>query len=256
MIRLIKKTVNGSLALAGLKLVRRNAATDPEKQLSAGLRCHGVTLVFDVGANKGQFASRLFKAGYQGRIVSIEPLSDAHAKLAIAAHNNSNWIVAERCVIGERAGETTINVSKNSVSSSVMPILDLSMEMVADTGYVAAEKVSMRTLDSIAERFVSPGEVVFVKMDTQGFEWNVIEGGLNTLANAVGVLCEVSLVPLYEGQRLWSDVTTRLETLGFRLWAMQPEFSDPKTGRALQMNALFFRPVEHSAGMSKADAHS
>jgi len=53
---------------------------------------------------------------------------------------------------------------------------------------------------------------------------------------------ELSLVPLYEGQRLWRECIERLEAEGFLLWALQPVFVDPATGRTLQWDGLFFRP--------------
>lgn len=240
-VKLVNKLVNGALGLASLKLERCNVVTDPELQLLAGLSLHKVSKVIDVGANKGQFASSLFKAGYKGEIVSIEPLARAYEELVSAAKDNENWFVAERCVIGDSAGEATINVSENSVSSSVMPMLDLCSEMAPSASYVGAERVQMRTLDTVALSYIKQGQAYFVKIDTQGFEWSVIEGAPVTLSGAVGVLCELSLVPLYEGQKLWLEVVTRLEAMGFSLWAVQPVFSDHNSGRALQMDAIFFR---------------
>jgi hypothetical protein len=57
-----------------------------------------------------------------------------------------------------------------------------------------------------------------------------------------GIQIELSLVPLYESQRLWRECLERLEEEGFVLWALQPAFVDPATGRVLQCDGLFFRP--------------
>ena len=56
-----------------------------------------------------------------------------------------------------------------------------------------------------------------------------------------GILCELSLVPLYESQRLWMDMIQRLESVGFTLWAIQKGFTDSRDGRILQIDAIFFR---------------
>ena len=61
------------------------------------------------------------------------------------------------------------------------------------------------------------------------------------MAGASGVLCEMSLVPLYENQHLWRDVIDRLEYLDFTLWSINQGFTDNQNGRALQVDGLFFR---------------
>ncbi len=80
-----------------------------------------------------------------------------------------------------------------------------------------------------------------VKIDTQGFEWQVFDGAAETLRNAQGVICELSLVPLYEGQRLWRDIIDRLEGEGFTLWALLRGFTDSRNGRSMQVDAVFLR---------------
>jgi hypothetical protein len=81
----------------------------------------------------------------------------------------------------------------------------------------------------------------FLKVDTQGYEWEVLEGATATLPRIRGILCELSLVALYEGQHLWMDVVQRLGQQGFCVWAIQPGFTDPRDGRTLQADAVFIR---------------
>jgi hypothetical protein len=61
------------------------------------------------------------------------------------------------------------------------------------------------------------------------------------LKRAQGVLCELSLVPLYHEQRLWRDIVDRLDQQGFMLWALQKGFTNPKTGQSLQMDGIFMK---------------
>ena len=66
-------------------------------------------------------------------------------------------------------------------------------------------------------------------------------GATETLDNAKGLLMELSLTPLYDGQHLWRDIVDRLESLGFILWTMMPAFSDIKSGQTLQFDAIFIK---------------
>jgi len=98
-------------------------------------------------------------------------------------------------------------------------------------------------LDELLQTYLSTRRAAsyFIKIDTQGFEWQVLDGASEALKNAKGVLCELSLAPLYEGQRLWRDIVDRLEGEGFTLWALLKGFTDNRKGRSLQVDAVFLR---------------
>ena len=66
----------------------------------------------------------------------------------------------------------------------------------------------------------------------------------STISRAIGIICELSLVPLYNNQHLWREIIDRLEKEGFILWALQKGLTDPKTGQSLQMDAIFVRKDE------------
>ena len=226
---------------AGWDLHRLTPSANPAVQLKRALDWVDINLVFDVGANVGQFGCGLRAGGFDGEIVSFEPLSSARAQLIRNAKADVKWVVHEQCAIGDRDGEIEMNISGNSVSSSVLPMLESHSDAAVDSAYVAQEVVPVVRLDSVAERYRRSGSNLFVKIDTQGYEWQVLDGAEETLKFAKGVLCELSLVPLYEGQRLWRDVVDRLESEGFSLWALQRGFTDPRTGRSLQVDAIFLR---------------
>ena len=117
-----KRLVRSLFLRAGLDIHRLTPASDPYAQIHAAIKANEIDLVLDVGANAGQFASALRAIGYGGPIVSFEPLSAAHAKLTAAAKGDSRWTVHPQCALGDRDGETEINVAGNSVSSSVLPM--------------------------------------------------------------------------------------------------------------------------------------
>ena len=179
--------------------------------------------------------------GFSGKIISFDPLSTAHAQLTKVASRDSVWLVHSRAALGNRDGEIDINISGNSVSSSILPMLDAHITTAVGSAYVATERTPLIRLDSVADQYLVSASRLFIKIDAQGFEWQVLDGAAETLKRAQGVLLELSLVPLYDGQHLWREMIERMESEGFTLWAVQKGFTDPRTGRSLQVDGIFLR---------------
>lgn len=238
---MIKSLVKTALLGAGLELRRYNPAYSPDAQLANVLQRLAIDTVFDVGANTGQYAGLLRKIGYLGDIVSFEPLSEAHDELTGASASDPKWHLAPRMAIGAEDGEIQINIAGNSVSSSVLSMLDSHADAAPQSRYIGQEKVPLHRLDSQAPRYLSPGSRLLLKIDTQGFEGAVIDGAPETLARAQAVQLELSLAALYDGQLLLEQVIAKLRGLGFEIWTLWPGFADPATGRLLQIDAILVR---------------
>jgi len=213
-------------------------------QLMKTLAEHRINLVFDVGANAGHFGRFLRDAGYLGRIVSFEPLSAAWNLLRKASYNDPHWEAAPRTAIGSQNGEIEINVAQNAVSSSILPMHTAHVVAAHESKYIGVERVPLRRLDSVAAAYIQPHSVAFLKVDTQGYEDQVLKGAESILDRIVGIQLELSTVPLYAGQLLYDDFFALLKPLGFELWAVCPVLVDPQSGRLLQLDATFFRCTE------------
>lgn len=237
----MKQLLKTLIRATGYDLHRHTPSSSHASQLSFALLNHNIDLVFDVGANTGQFGRVLRANGYNSTIVSFEPLSEAHAKLLHQASTDKAWHIFERCAIGDFTGSVDINIAGNSVSSSLLPMLEAHSSAASGSAYVGQERTAIWTLDAIAESYLARCHNPFIKIDTQGFEWQVLDGAPNTLRHARGVLVELSLVPLYKGQYLLRDMIERLEQLGFSLFCIQPGFTDPRSGQTLQVDGVFFR---------------
>jgi len=236
-----KRLIQKSMHKFGWDIHQFNLNSNSSLQISKALDYFNINIIFDIGANTGQFSSELRAFSYKGEIVSFEPLSDAYLALTKNSTHDPSWKVHPRTAIGDLDGEITINISGNSQSSSVLPILEAHTSAAIDSTYIGSEKVAISRLDTISPTYLSSSSRLFIKIDTQGFEWNVLNGAEETLKHAQGILCELSLVPLYEGQRLWLDIIHRLEGEGFTLWSVNQGFIDYENGRTLQIDAIFFR---------------
>ncbi len=226
----------------GYDLVPRGAPDPATANLAALLDSHNVDLIVDVGANEGQYATRARNAGYRGGIVSFEPVSEAHGKLSAAAQGDAKWTVAPRMAIGDRDGEVAINVSNRTDMSSVREIDQRTLEALPKSFMVGQEQVPMRTLDHALGEVGVAGDRPFLKVDTQGYEAQVLDGAPDLLGRVVGVQLELSLIPNYEGEALYLDLLNRLAGLGFEPFMVLPGFFSRTLGRQLQFDVVAMRP--------------
>ena len=237
---LIKKIFN----VAGLEVYRLQPHSDPGIQILAGMKKVQTNIILDIGANTGQFASEMRRKGYEGKIVSFEPLEGARKKLLQHSSKDANWIVHEKTAIGDNNGFVDINVARNSVSSSILDMLDAHSDAETNSIYIGKEKTPISTLDSVADIYLDELSNCFLKVDTQGYEWQVLDGASSILKKSKGIICELSLVSLYDNQHLWIDIIQRLEKEGFILWSLIKGFTDKRDGRSLQVDGVFLKKSE------------
>jgi hypothetical protein len=76
----------------------------------------------------------------------------------------------------------------------------------------------------------------------QAFEKQVLTGGGSTVnEHVIGMQLELSFIPLYEGSMLIREALDLVYSLGFVLTGLLPGFTDPRDGRMLQADGIFFR---------------
>ena len=226
--------------LAG-QIVRFPADRSFAHQRVTVLRRSEVQLVLDVGANGGQFAAEIRAYGYQGKIISYEPLTAPFQRLALRAAHDADWEVVQTA-LGATPDTTVMNVAANmGASSSILPMLQAHTKAAPHAGYVGQETVQVQRLDDlVGDR---PAALrTFLKLDVQGFERDVMRGGEATLEKIVGLQIELSLQPLYEGQMLYAEVLDWARAGGFALVGIEPGLVDHQSGVLLQADALFVRP--------------
>ena len=237
----LEKIIRRLARRAGIDIKRYRATDTEHGRVVAMLATHKITTVLDVGANIGQYALALRETGYLGDIVSFEPLPAAHQKLAATALKDPAWQVAPRMALGSRKSTATLNIAGNSVSSSLRPMLAAHAEAAISSAYVGHLNVAVERLDAVVGNYIDDSSKIFLKIDTQGFEDEVLDGATALLPRIAGIQIELSLVPLYDGQRLYEALLERMRALGYELWGLSPGFFDARTGRLLQFDGVFFR---------------
>ena len=170
-----------------------------------------IDIVLDVGANVGQFGKSLRASGYRGKIVSFEPIPSVHKILAEKASADGNW-ETHNFALGEVATETTINVTDYSTFSSILP-QTMAATQFDDTATVThAEAIKVGTLDDCCP--VLTGNPL-LKIDTQGYERQVLEGARHVLPKMKAILMELPIIRLYEGVWQFHEAIEFMAEIGF-----------------------------------------
>ena len=210
-----------------------------ELEIEQLLKYLNIKTVIDVGANQGQYAKAIRIGGYKHRIISFEPLKEAFEKLRKVSSKDPMWEVYNMG-LGNSDGETTINISANSVSSSILEISDTLIEAAPQATYVGSQPIVIRTLDSLFKELNIAPENIFMKIDTQGFEKYVLLGGRATLPSIKAIQVEMSVQHLYKDEDLYYQISDFLYQEGFRLIKIVRGLTK-SDGELLEFDGVFMR---------------
>jgi len=188
-----------------------------------------IDCVLDVGANVGQYHDFLRdKVLFEGPIVSFEPVSRHVALLQERARHDPDWHI-EPYALGAEDGSLTINVM---VSDQFSSFLEPDNSQVHDYDGLNVpchtETVAVKTIDSILpvlrERhgFKRP----YLKLDTQGFDIEVLEGSRQSLPGIPALQSEASVIGIYKGMPGYMDTIRYLGGRGFDISGLYPVSRD------------------------------
>jgi FkbM family methyltransferase len=177
-----------------------------------------VDCVLDVGANIGQYANLLRrKVGYQGTLISFEPQPSLFRNLDERASNDKAWHV-EALAISSEDGAAQFNVSYGSEFSSLSKSIDQNQKRFygADAIYQTIE-VRTETLETALRRLKRDlnFERPFLKLDTQGFDHNIIMSSVHIMNEFIGFQTELSVLPIYESSFNYIEAIKIYKDLGF-----------------------------------------
>ncbi len=212
------------------------------EHLAAVLARNSINLVLDVGANKGQTGMRLRRIGYHGRIVSFEPVGRYFGVLASRAKEDPNW-QCYQLALGSRDVEDVINLARHSVFDSFLSPSDYSADHFReDSEIVDTEVVQVRRLDTVIADCIrgldSPR--IFLKLDTQGFDLEVVAGASGSLQHVIIVQTELSVKPIYKSMVGYLEAMHRLNALGFEITGLFPVNRDSKL-RVIEFDCVLVR---------------
>lgn len=207
------------------------------------LELYRVTCVVDVGANRGQYASALRRAGYAGHIVSFEPVPETFAQLRDAAAGDPRW-TAHAYALGREDGETELHVVPGTLSSA-LPATRFGARRYERLRRPRTETVPVRRLDGLLDEVLPPGDArsrPYLKLDTQGFDLEVFAGLGERARDFVAMQSEVALVRIYEGMPRMPEALAAYEAAGFEVTGLYPVSRERRTARVLEFDCVMARP--------------
>lgn len=232
----MKRLVQNLLNKFGCQ-IKRYPDVDISRRLKL-IKHYNISKILDVGANMGQYSLELRKFGFRGNIISFEPLSGTFSKLKSNAINDKKWQTFN-FAIGNEDGNAIINVAGNTFSSSINNMLESHLKVAPSSRYICTENITIKRLDTIFHNIHSSGDVVLLKIDTQGYEKKVLEGAKQSLENIQLIQLEMSLIPLYENELILADMIKFLEQRKFELVSLENGFINDETGQLLQVDGIF-----------------
>jgi FkbM family methyltransferase len=205
------------------------------------IRQLGINCVLDVGANVGQYAQRLRRRGYAGRIVSFEPVPGIAAKLRDAARNDPDWRVIE-CALGDADEEAEIHVRPGAMSS-LLPSSEFGKNWNDRLRMSEAQKISVRRLDGLFDEAVDgiDDPRVYLKLDTQGYDMQAFAGAGDRLKEIAGMQSEVAVVPIYDNMPRLPEQIAAYESAGFEITGMYPVNRHRASLRVIEFDVTMVR---------------
>lgn len=192
-------------------------------------------VVVDVGVHKG--TPHLYDAFAGTKFVLIDPRAEVEADLTAAPADYD----FHACAAGPRTGkmDLLIPVTKHGTDGAMAGFREISGPMARRVQSVRTRTVEVRKLDDLMQAY--PGRVG-LKIDTEGFELDVLQGATETLARTDFAILELSLCQRFEGVAPPSRVIAALAEAGLEFRDVLSLPGDGRGGAAPRyVDALFAR---------------
>jgi FkbM family methyltransferase len=207
------------------------------------LRHFEVDCVFDVGANAGQYARMLrTEIGYQGSIVSFEPIPELAGQLREQARTQNGWFV-EELALDEQEGQASFNVLAGNQFSSLHTVSEEGSDLFRKQTQLTRQidvRTSTLALQLQKYRQELGFKRPFLKMDTQGHDVAVANGAGKQLKQFVGLQSELAIKRLYDDSPSFQEALEFYRERGFELSALVPN-NFGHFPRLLEIDCIMYR---------------
>jgi FkbM family methyltransferase len=166
-----------------------------------------VPSVIDVGVAEG--TPELYNTFNRANLLLIDPLLESKGKAKKILGNRS--FIFEGAAVGSSPSTMKINVNSKLRESSLL-------NRASPSKIVEERTIEVNTLDNIVNKHKKkfPGPYL-LKIDTEGFEFEVLKGATTTLRECKYVIAETSVVKRFEESYIFEDIIMFMYKNNFRV---------------------------------------
>ena len=196
-----------------------------------------IDTILDIGGNIGRFSKTMEFLFPDAKIIAFEPLPSCYSKMEKLMNGYKNF-QSYNIGLGSAPSELEMEESSHDPSSSFLPMADLHKDAFPKASTNTKKTVQVKRLDDLESELDIRGNLM-IKVDVQGFEKEVLLGGINVFSKAKFLLLELSFQELYKGQPFFDDIYSMLIPLGFKFYGNMGLMKHPKTGLPLDADCVF-----------------
>lgn len=236
----MKRIINKFLRRLDLRLSRisKNTAFNTQRELIS--TSQQPVVIFDVGAYIGEVAGEYRRLFPGAKIYCFEPFPDSFGKLKETVGNDAGITLLPHG-LGEAQGQRQINSNAFAATNSLLKTDEAGKKTWGNGLLETLETITVDidTLDNVVAAH-GINQIDILKLDVQGAEYLVLEGGATTFAAGIVkmVYTEIIVLPTYEGQKSFDEVLALFRKLGFDLYGLY-NFSKDAKGKLRQLDAIF-----------------
>lgn len=203
---------------------------------------HDFRTVFDIGGNVGAYAEEAHRQWPRALLLSFEPLSD------IANENErrarGRWTTVHMGV-AEDVGPRFINRNlSNPGSSTLLTPGGVRRDVFGLEEKYERELVMCTSLDALMQGPIKVEPPALMKIDVEGAELSVLQGGPRTVPQFDTVVIELNGPGIFERAPSAEEIDARMREYGFRLVGSAGELRHPDDNTILQWDGVWVRGIQ------------
>lgn len=238
---LIQQKIRSMVRMMGYDVSKYSIKSNSICRLKHLISILNINVVLDVGANTGQTGEQLRRElKYENQIYSFEPYQDAFTRLVRRARDDDKW-ECFNYALGASDHASCLYVAGNSQSSSMLKMNDVHIKSEPTSLTTGRQNITVKKLDDLIIKKSLLDKNIFLKVDTQGYEREVLEGATDSLQYIKLCQLELSTIQLYQNSPLIHEIIDFMYSHGFVLADLKTGMADPNTGQLLQCDGLFMK---------------